>query len=242
MSSVTLSHLGKSYGETVIIPDLNLNVKSHEFVSLLGPSGCGKTTALRMIAGLDHPTQGTISIGEKPVYQSEKKIDIPPEKRNLGMVFQSYAIWPHMTVIKNVMFPLRYRDIPKEKQREIAMEALKTVRLETLAERKPSQLSGGQQQRVALARALVARPDVVLLDEPLSNLDANLREEMCEEFIQLRKVFPMTMIYVTHDQTEAFKLSDRIALLNKGVLEQLASPEELRSQPQSDFVKKFLKL
>lgn len=242
MSSVTLSHLGKSYGETVIIPDLNLNVKSHEFVSLLGPSGCGKTTALRMIAGLDHPTQGTISIGEKPVYQSEKKIDIPPEKRNLGMVFQSYAIWPHMTVIKNVMFPLRYRDIPKEKRRELAMEALKTVRLETLAERKPSQLSGGQQQRVALARALVARPDVVLLDEPLSNLDANLREEMCEEFIQLRKVFPMTMIYVTHDQTEAFKLSDRIALLNKGVLEQLASPEELRSQPQSDFVKKFLKL
>jgi iron(III) transport system ATP-binding protein len=195
-----------------------------------------------MIAGLDHPTQGTISIGEKPVYQSEKKIDIPPEKRNLGMVFQSYAIWPHMTVIKNVMFPLRYRDIPKEKRRELAMEALKTVRLETLAERKPSQLSGGQQQRVALARALVARPDVVLLDEPLSNLDANLREEMCEEFIQLRKVFPMTMIYVTHDQTEAFKLSDRIALLNKGVLEQLASPEELRSQPQSDFVKKFLKL
>lgn len=242
MSSVTLHHLNKSYGEHVIIPNLNLQVKAHEFVSLLGPSGCGKTTALRMIAGLDHPSQGMISIGEHAVYHSEKNIDTPPEKRNLGMVFQSYAIWPHMTVIKNVMFPLKFRNVPKEKRRELAMEALKTVRLDNLAERKPSQLSGGQQQRVALARALVARPDVVLLDEPLSNLDANLREEMCEEFIQLRKVFPMTMIYVTHDQTEAFKLSDRIALLNKGILEQLASPEEIRSKPQSEFVKKFLKL
>lgn len=242
MSTVRIEKLEKRYGNVVVVPGLDLFIQEREFVSLLGPSGCGKTTILRMVAGLESPTGGKISLGDKTVFDGNPAKMVPPEKRNLGMVFQSYAVWPHMTVLDNVAFPLKCRKVPSAERREKAMAALKSVRLEGYEKRKPNQLSGGQQQRVALARALVARPNVLLLDEPLSNLDANLRDEMVEEIRHIKTQFPMTMIYVTHDQSEAFRLSDRIALLNQGRIEQLASPKEMREQPKSDFVKKFLKL
>lgn len=242
MSEVTLEKVSKSYGTNSVVPGLDLKIPTGEFMSLLGPSGCGKTTILRMIAGLETPTSGTIRIGDRAVYEESPPVDLPPEKRDLGMVFQSYAIWPHLTVLENVIFPLRYRKVPKPEWKERAHKALSSVRLDHLSERRPHQLSGGQQQRVALARALVATPQVLLLDEPLSNLDANLREEMCDELARLRQEFPITMIYVTHDRTEAFRLSDRIALLNRGNLEQLDTPEEILKNPKSEFVRKFLKV
>lgn len=242
MSTVRIEKLEKRYGNVVVVPDLDLFIQEREFISLLGPSGCGKTTILRMVAGLESPTGGRISLGDKVVFDGNPARMLAPEKRNLGMVFQSYAVWPHMTVLDNVAFPLKCRKVATEERRARAMEALKSVRLEGYEKRKPNQLSGGQQQRVALARALVARPNVLLLDEPLSNLDANLRDEMVEEIRNIKTQFPMTMIYVTHDQTEAFRLSDRIALLNQGRIEQLASPSEMRNSPKSDFVNKFLKL
>lgn len=242
MSEVVLDKIQKSYGTTMVVPDLSLEIKQGEFLSLLGPSGCGKTTILRMVAGLEQPTGGKIRIGKRAVYDKSSGVELPPEKRNLGMVFQSYAIWPHLTVLENVIFPLRYRKVPKSEWQGRARKALASVRLEALAERKPHQLSGGQQQRVALARALVATPEVLLLDEPLSNLDANLREEMCDELAALRKEFPITMLYVTHDRMEAFRLSDRIALLNKGLLEQIDTPDGISKNPKSEFVKKFLKV
>lgn len=242
MSTVRTEKLTKSYGDTTVVPELDLQIAQNEFLSLLGPSGCGKTTILRMVAGLETPTSGRIYLGEDVVFDSTERIQVAPEKRNLGMVFQSYAVWPHLTVLDNVIFPLKCRKVPASERGDRAMAALKAVRLQGYEKRKPNQLSGGQQQRVALARALVARPRVLLLDEPLSNLDANLRDEMCEEIRQIKTASPMTMIYVTHDQTEAFRLSDRIALLNQGRIEQASTPTELRSQPKNDFVKRFLKL
>jgi len=240
MSTVRTEKLTKNYGSNEVVPSLDLSITKNEFVSLLGPSGCGKTTILRMIAGLETPSTGKIFIGDQVVYSDAEGINIPPEKRSLGMVFQSYAVWPHMTVLENVLFPLKCRKVDKYERGERALQALKSVRLEGLEGRKPNQLSGGQQQRVALARALVSRPQVLLLDEPLSNLDANLRDEMCEEIRHIKTAFPMTMIYVTHDQSEAFRLSDRIAVLNQGRIEQLGSPTEIRANPANGFVKKFL--
>lgn len=242
MSHVTVKGLEKKYGETAVVSSFSLEITEGSFVSLLGPSGCGKTTILRMVAGLETPTAGIIRFGTETVYDDQTHTSVPPEKRNVGMVFQSYAVWPHMTVFDNVAFPLKCRKIPKESRMERVEAALKMVRMDSLAQRKPHQLSGGQQQRIALARALVARPSVILLDEPLCNLDANLRDEMCDELLVLRKNFPHTMIYVTHEQSEAYKLSDRIALLNGGRLEQFGTGEELRKKPTSDFVKRFLKL
>lgn len=242
MSSVNTIGLSKRYGNLIVVPSLDLQIKENEFLSLLGPSGCGKTTILRMVAGLETPSDGRIEIGSQTVFDAKSKIYVAPERRDLGMVFQSYAVWPHLSVLENVIFPLKCRKVGKTQRVERAMAALKSVRLDGYEKRKPNQLSGGQQQRVALARALVAQPKVLLLDEPLSNLDANLRDEMCEEIAQIKTRFPMTMIYVTHDQSEAFRLSDRIALLNKGSIEQLASPTEIRNSPKSEFVKKFLKL
>lgn len=239
MSHVFLKEVTKRYGTNTVIPGLNLEIKANEFISLLGPSGCGKTTLLRMIAGLDDPTDGMIQIGDEVVNQG--RTSVPPEKRHLGMVFQSYAVWPHLTVFQNVEFPLRCQKVEKTERTERVRQALRAVRMETFEKRKPNQLSGGQQQRVALARALVARPKVLLLDEPLSNLDANLRDEMCAEIEKLKETHPMTMIYVTHDQSEAFRLSDRIALMCEGRIEQLGTPNELRTQPRTEFVRKFIR-
>jgi ABC-type Fe3+/spermidine/putrescine transport system ATPase subunit len=194
-----------------------------------------------MIAGLERPSGGVIRLDDQVVSDASAGIEVAPERRQLGMVFQSYAIWPHLTVFENVEFPLRCRKVPADERLRRCEQILASVQLSPLASRKPNQLSGGQQQRVALARALVAEPKVLLLDEPLSNLDANLRDEMCDELIRLRGKFPVTVIYVTHDQSEAFRMSDRIALLNRGELEQLGTPEEIRSAPRSDFVRRFLK-
>ncbi|MCB0403730.1 MAG: ABC transporter ATP-binding protein [Bdellovibrionales bacterium] len=241
MSQVTLSALKKSYGATVVVPGLDLEVRDGEFLSLLGPSGCGKTTVLRMVAGLETPSGGNISLGDSLIFSAEKGINVPPERRNLGMVFQSYAVWPHMTVLQNVCFPLKVRGIKKEEQQRRAEKVLASVQLGHLSYRKPNQLSGGQQQRVALARALVAEPSVLLLDEPLSNLDAVLRDEMCEIILELRKKYAYTMLYVTHDQKEAFRMSDRIALLDKGELVQSGSPQEIRENPKTEFVSRFIR-
>ena len=231
----------KDYANHPVISELNLEVRSHEFLSLLGPSGCGKTTLLRMIAGLEKPSQGTIVFDTETVFDSTQKIFIPPEKRRIGMVFQNYALWPHLTVFENVAFPLRCQKIPSSKMKGMCEEIVSQVQLTGLEHRFPNQLSGGQQQRVALARALVSEPRLLLLDEPLSNLDSHLKEEMCELIQTLRKARPVTMIYVTHSQREAFKLSDRICVLNAGKIEQLASPTEIRKAPASDFVRTFMK-
>jgi len=242
MNRVVLSNISKTFSETSVIPTLSLSIGENEFLSLLGPSGCGKTTIIRMIAGLENPTQGSIQIGEDCVFDSEKGISIPPEKRGLGMVFQSYALWPHMTVLENIAFPLKCQKVSPSQIKERCEKILAQVQLGGLENRKPNQLSGGQQQRVALARALVYQPKVLLLDEPLSNLDANLREEMCEQIGQIKKQSPISMIYVTHDQNEAVRLSDRIAILNKGKIEQIGTPSELREKPANEFVRNFLKI
>jgi iron(III) transport system ATP-binding protein len=242
MSSVTLDSISKIYGEQMIIPPLSLEIKPGEFLSLLGPSGCGKTTLIRMIAGLELPTQGKVIIGDQTVFDSTSQHFVPPEKRNLGMVFQSYALWPHLNVFENIAFPLRCRKVPQSDIEGKVERALEEVQLHGLGNRKPNELSGGQQQRVALARALVARPKVLLLDEPLSNLDTNLREEMCEQIGKLKAQFPMTMIYVTHDQNEAVRLSDRITILNKGKIEQLGTVQELRNSPKTEFVRGFFRV
>jgi len=242
MSSVTLDSISKTYGNQVIIPPIFLEIKPNEFLSLLGPSGCGKTTLIRMIAGLETPTEGRVIIGEQPVFDSSLQLFAPPERRNLGMVFQSYALWPHLTVFENIAFPLRCRKVSQSEIEHKVEDALEQVQLKGMGKRKPNELSGGQQQRVALARALVARPKVLLLDEPLSNLDTNLREEMCEQISKLKAQFPMTMIYVTHDQNEAVRLSDRIAILNKGKIEQLGTVQELRTSPKTEFVHSFFRV
>ncbi len=240
MISVYLQNVSKRYATNTIIDNLTLSIKQNECLTFLGPSGCGKTTLLRMIAGLDTPTSGVISIEERVVFDNQKGLETPTELRNLGMVFQSYAIWPHMTVFQNVEFPLKIRKIEKHKRAELVASALSKVKLSELASRRPNQLSGGQQQRVALARALVYQPKILLLDEPLSNLDAHLRDDLCDELIGLRKENPMTMIFVTHDQKEAFKLSDRIAILNKGKIEGIGTLSELKDH-SSAFIKSFLR-
>ncbi len=238
MASISLETVEKSYGQTRVVRGLSLQVEQGEFVSLLGPSGCGKTTTLRMIAGLEFPDAGTIRIGGQVV--ASERVRVAPERRGLGMVFQSYAIWPHRSVEANVAYPLQLRKTPKPELAARVTEALRWVRLDALAGRMPHELSGGQLQRVALARALVADPRVLLLDEPLSNLDAALREELRAEIASLRARLGTTMIYVTHDQAEALALSDRIAVMNRGVLEQVDPPERLYAEPRTPFVAGFV--
>ena len=242
MNQLKVSQLVKEYNNQVIIPNLSLEVGSNEVLSILGPSGCGKTTFIRMIAGLESPTSGKIEIGNEVVYDSSRKILTPPEKRHLGMVFQNYALWPHLTVLENVAFPLTCQRLSKSEIKTRTEEALTQVKLSGFEHRKPNQLSGGQQQRVGLARALASRPKILLLDEPLSNLDANLRDEMCEQLLQIKKSNPMTMLYVTHDQGEAFRLSDRIVILNQGHIEQIGTVAELKKAPSNEFVRSFLRL
>ncbi len=238
MAFVELTALEKSYGATPVVKQLSLSVASGELVALLGPSGCGKTTTLRMIAGLEQPDAGTIAIDGRPV--DGPGLHLPPEARGLGMVFQSYAIWPHRTVAENVEYPLKLKGLGKSDREAKVKQALGWVRLEALADRRPDALSGGQLQRVALARALVADPRVLLLDEPLSNLDVQLREELRAEIAALRARLGTTMVYVTHDQGEALALADRVAVMNRGVIEQIAAPQRLYREPATPFVARFV--
>lgn len=238
MSSVTIRHVTKSFGSNVILSSFNETFKDGEFVTLLGPSGCGKTTMLRMIAGFEKPTTGEISIDDTLI--SSDKVFLPPEKRGVGMVFQSYAVWPHMDVFHNVAYPLTIAKKDRASVERKVARVLDIVHLSQYAKRYPNQLSGGQQQRVALARALVAEPKLLLLDEPLSNLDAKLRESMRFEIKEIQRNLGITVVYVTHDQTEAMAMSDRVFLINRGVVQQKGTPEEIYRQPVNQFVADFL--
>ena len=236
--------LSKSFasidGDVEALKDLSFTVKSGEFYTLLGPSGCGKSTTLRCIAGLERPNEGEITIGDQTVATSV--YSVPPNNRPISMVFQSYAIWPHMTVFKNVLFPLKQRrqNVPKNEREDRVMEALSLVKMEDLAQRPAPYLSGGQQQRVALARALVSRPKVLLLDEPLSNLDAKLREELRLEIKDLTRRLNITALYVTHDQLEALTMSDRVGVMLNGKILQEASPREIYLRPKNSFIAQFI--
>ncbi|HEV8617664.1 MAG TPA: ABC transporter ATP-binding protein [Methylomirabilota bacterium] len=238
MSKLHLSRLVCRFGSVTAVDDLTLTLETGEFVSLLGPSGCGKTTTLRMIAGFLDPTEGTITMDGEVI--SSPGSSLPPEKRNMSMIFQSYAIWPNMTVAQNVGFGLEVRRVPRAEARAKVEQILEVVRLGHLRDRYPAELSGGQQQRVALARAIVVQPAVLLLDEPLSNLDANLREEMRYEIRRLHDDFQITTVYVTHDQAEAMVTSDRIAVMNQGRIEQVDEPRALYARPRTRFVAGFI--
>ena len=238
MSQLVLRDLSRLFGKAKVVDRVNLTLRDGELVSLLGPSGCGKTTTLRMIAGFLSPSEGTIELDGRVI--SSPQSSLPPEKRQMSMIFQSYAIWPNMTVAQNVGFGLKLQKVPAEEAKRRIGQILEVVQLGALADRYPAELSGGQQQRVALARAIVVKPAVLLLDEPLSNLDANLREEMRFEIRRLHDEFKMTMVYVTHDQAEAMVTSDRIAVMNKGCIEQLDAPFELYRNPRTRFVAGFI--
>jgi iron(III) transport system ATP-binding protein len=239
---ISIKHLVKRFdssaGATLALDDLSVEIEPNSFFTLLGPSGCGKSTLLRCLAGLEHPDGGVIEIGGVSVFDSARRSVVPSNRRNIGMVFQSYAIWPHMTVGQNVAFPLevqRRRDITRR-----VGEALELVGLGGLEGRYAAKLSGGQQQRVALARAIVAEPKVLLLDEPLSNLDAALRDQMRAELSKIQRALNVTTIYVTHDQTEALSMSDRIAVMAKGKFIEIATPHELYTRPRTAFAARFV--
>ncbi len=234
MAEVELRQVTKNFGETEVIPTLDLMIEDKEFVVLVGPSGCGKTTTLRMIAGLEDATAGTILIGERDVTTLRSGL------RNCAMVFQNYALYPHMTVRENITYGLKVRKTPPEKVDELVTEATRILGLGDYLERRPRQLSGGQQQRVAIGRAIVREPDVFLFDEPLSNLDAKLRVEMRTEIKRLHRRLQNTVVYVTHDQVEAMTLADRVVVMNKGRIEQIASPIELYERPANTFVAAFI--
>ncbi len=236
MVSVKLVDVTKTFsGGTVVAADhVNLEIRDGEFFTLLGPSGCGKTTLLRLIAGFYYPDSGKIYFDDKDVTET------PPYERETGMVFQNYALWPHMTVFDNIAYGLKIRKLPKEEIKEQVEEALRLVHLEGMEDRMPHQLSGGQQQRVAVARALVIRPKVLLLDEPLSNLDAKLRVEMRSELVRLQRELGITAIYVTHDQEEAMAISQRLAIIRAGKIQQVGTPKEVYEKPQNYFVADFI--
>ncbi|HEY7555702.1 MAG TPA: ABC transporter ATP-binding protein [Candidatus Binatia bacterium] len=240
--AIRLEGLWKTYpgGAQPAVKDLSLEVYDGEIVTLLGPSGCGKTTTLRLVAGLELPDDGNIFFGQRAVVMTSRQLFLAPDKRNVGMVFQSYAIWPHMTVAENVMFPLKSRRFPKGEIRERVRRAVELVGMAGFEDRPGPLLSGGQQQRVALARALVTEPRVLLLDEPFSNLDAKLREQMRIEVKLLQKRLKIAVLFVTHDQIEALSLSNRIALMNFGVVQQQGSPRALYEEPANEFVRDFL--
>ncbi|GGA64942.1 ABC transporter ATP-binding protein [Pseudoclavibacter endophyticus] len=240
MSSLTVQALHKHFGAFHAIKGADVSVAEGEFVTLLGESGCGKTTTLRCIAGLETPTSGLIQIGDRTVFDHDRRIEIQPEKREAGMVFQSYALWPHLTVIETVLYPLRRRRVKGKEAIRRAREMLEIVGLEPYATRPATSLSGGQQQRVALARALVSRPQLMLYDEPLSNLDPSLRRQVRDEILRLHTMNGATSVYVTHDLEEAMHLSDRIIVMQAGLLEQTGTPAEIFSKPTNEFVAKFV--
>ena len=231
---VQLRGVNKRFDKVVAVEKMDLDIDEGSLVTLLGPSGCGKTTILRMIAGLETPSEGDIYI------KGQRVNDIPIHKRNLGMIFQNYALFPHKTIFDNVAFGLKYRDVPKEQIKEKVTKALEMVRLPGVENRMPSQLSGGQQQRIAMARAIVIEPIVLLMDEPLSALDANLREEMRREIDNLQQMLGVTTVFVTHDQREALSMSDKIIVMKQGLLQQEGSPEEVYNYPNNHFVADFL--
>lgn len=238
--TIEVEGLSKRFGTMTAVDAVGFAMEEHEFFSLVGPSGCGKTTTLRCVAGLETADDGRISIKNTTVYDATNRIDVPTHERAIGMVFQNYAVWPHMSVFENVAYPLRLqRQSRSEQQREVG-RVLALLGMEQLAQRKPSQLSGGQQQRVALGRALVASPDLLLLDEPLSNLDAKLREHMRIELKRIQRDTGIPILYVTHDQLEALAMSDRIAVMNEGRVHQIASPVEIYERPATKFVLDFI--
>jgi iron(III) transport system ATP-binding protein len=238
LASVELRGLTKRYGSHAAVDDVSLTIEHGSLVCLLGPSGCGKTTTLRLIAGFVEPSAGEIRVGERIVSSAARTL--PPEQRNMSMIFQSYALWPHMTVGENVAYGLKLRKNDRDTIARKLKSILTTTHLDQLADRYPGELSGGQQQRVALARALVVEPETLLLDEPLSNLDANLREEMRFEVRRLHDEYRYTTVYVTHDQSEAMTTADLIAVMNAGRIEQAGTPEEIYNRPRSEFVARFI--
>ena len=234
MSLLELRNITAGYGKNIILKDLNLNVEKGELVSLLGSSGCGKTTTLRLIGGFSEPMQGDI------LFDGKDYTHVPLHKRNFGFVFQSYALFPHMNIFENVAFGLRRRNLPEAEIQERVMKMLHTVDLDGFEKRLPKEMSGGQRQRVALARAMVIEPDLMLFDEPLSNLDAKLRVQMRVEIRKLQQELGFTAIYVTHDQEECFAISDKVAIMNHGVIEQLDRPEEIYTHPKTEFIAHFV--
>ena len=242
MPTITLSQLQKTYpgADNAAVKELNLTVKDGEFMCLLGPSGCGKTTILRMIAGIEHTTGGTIAIDNKIMDSVEHGRFVPPEKRGIGLVFQSYALWPHMTVEENVEFGLKLKKMPKQERLDRCLDVMEKLRIADYAKRYPSQLSGGQQQRVALARMLAVNPGVLLLDEPLSNLDAVLRLEMRAELRRIHQTFGTTIVFVSHDQWEAMTLATTIAVMSDGEIQQVGTPDDIYATPANRFVAEFI--
>jgi iron(III) transport system ATP-binding protein len=238
LASVELRGLTKRFGPLAVVDNVSLRIDHGQLVCLLGPSGCGKTTTLRLIAGFLEPSEGEINVGDRMVSSSARTL--PPEQRKMSMIFQSYALWPHMTVAENILYGLRLRKLPRDIIAQKLNVILETTKLEVLAQRYPGELSGGQQQRVALARALIVEPETLLLDEPLSNLDANLREEMRFEIRRLHDQYRYTTVYVTHDQSEAMTTADLIAVMNAGKIDQLGTPEDIYDRPQSEFVARFI--
>lgn len=241
-SNLVLKNISKRFSNKTVLEPLNLEIPEGAFVALLGPSGCGKTTLLRMVAGLETPSGGEIHLGSRKLYSDG--FSMPPEKRGFGMVFQSYAVWPHLSVFENVAYPLKIKKpvLSRGQMESEVNRVLKLVHLDGLETRMPHQLSGGQQQRVALARGLVMKPPLLLLDEPLSNLDARLRAQMRKEIRDLHRALGITLLYVTHDQREAFEMSTEVAVMNEGRIVQRGTPEDVRNRPEPVFVKSFLEL
>jgi ABC-type Fe3+/spermidine/putrescine transport system ATPase subunit len=232
--AVKITNISKTFGDTTVLNNVSLTVKNGEFLSILGPSGCGKSTLLRIIAGLEEPSGGDVEIGGRVVTQT------PVWRRKIGFVFQNFALWPHLSVLRNVSMGLELTGVPKIERNSRAIEALRMVQLDAFADRLPSQLSGGQQQRVAIARAIVLKPEILLMDEPLSALDKNLRQDMQVELKALQHRLKLTTIFVTHDQEEAMSLSDRIVVMNKGIVEQVDTPEGIYNRPASQYVARFV--
>ncbi len=240
MSKIVLEHIDKFYGENHVLKDINLTIEDGDFMTLLGPSGCGKTTTLRVISGLEKPQGGTMTIDDKTVIDAANAFYEEPSKRGLNLVFQSYALWPHMTVYQNIAFGLKIKKLSKEEIDQRVMDSLRTMRIDQYKDRYPNELSGGQQQRVAIARAIASNPKLLLLDEPLSNLDARLRIDMRVELKRLHRETGTTIVYVTHDQVEAMTMSTKVALFKAGEIAQIATPLELYTNPvdleTADFV------
>jgi len=240
MPEIRLRDVKKGFGKTIAVDDVSLDVRNRDFLALLGPSGCGKTTTLRMIAGLEEPDKGEIYFGDRTVFSSEKGVSLPASERRIGLVFQTYALWPHMNCFENIAFPMKVKKVPEQEIKAKVKELMDLLHLYGLEDRYPSELSGGQQQRVSLARALTTDPEILLLDEPLSNLDAKLRVEMRSEIKRIHHLIGCTCVYVTHDQSEALSMSGTIAIMNEGRIVQVGTPTEIYDDPNSVFVASFI--